>query len=652
MDYSTVTLYDNVPFDVEYKHTMLFESIAKQNAYFNQQDTMQNPKVHKTVITNSLYVDYNQNIIAIPGSLGSNYNYNYLSFVNADNEKRYYAFITDKNYTNDGTTVISFMIDVMQTFMFDFKVAPTIVEQGHTIRLRKDSNNIIRPNIGVGGVHEQALRKQSSLFLGYAKERKNTNIVNLRKTVTHDSGVTVPEDVQNLDIKWCYIITTEPIGAMNQVKFTNMPGCYILCIPYCVNMTNIEFTYTETGTVYNLFRLDELITSELSGRIAAVIIASYPAFNYTLKYKGSHTSGSRTIYTIDVSGVFYLIKDLAISQSAGLFPEKLYMTNKDLYTATSPKDGTYINAKSFSEKDIFELFDSSTLSFNTSKGSERSIKNEVKLTMYPYSEILLYNNTGELSIKMNEILDKNSYIADSSYKILIKPVGLFSNSYLAYLDGYKTYRNNIENYSLPFTSDCSVPMTNDSFNQYMSQKFGSDAIVSALSVALGAAITMAGAPMAGVPMAVGGYSNLIGNIVGAAEAPDKISKSTDGMTTLCFNADMVKYCVKRLTEPYLQSYFDYFYKYGYEVNQIVNNIYDPSLFNANMANTFVGTRYWFNYVKTNECELKDSSIGNTKFEENIKQIFNNGITFWHYNNGNYMFNSYTLENIERNIATN
>ena len=85
-----------------------------------------------------------------------------------------------------------------------------------------------------------------------------------------------------------------------------------------------------------------------------------------------------------------------------------------------------------------------------------------------------------------------------------------------------------------------------------------------------------------------------------------------------------------------QFVFNLFTKKGYKIN----NYEKPNL----------KSRYWFNYIKTYECNITSINIGENDIIEKIKEIYNSGITFWHYNSGNYKFKNYEDNNIERSIA--
>lgn len=63
--------------------------------------------------------------------------YNYLMYKNKYN-KWYYCFIMDKQYINERTTKLIIATDVIQTYLFDYVLAPCFVERCHVHRWNKD----------------------------------------------------------------------------------------------------------------------------------------------------------------------------------------------------------------------------------------------------------------------------------------------------------------------------------------------------------------------------------------------------------------------------------------------------------------------------------------------------------------------------------
>lgn len=94
--------------------------------------------------------------------------------------------------------------------------------------------------------------------------------------------------------------------------------------------------------------------------------------------------------------------------------------------------------------------------------------------------------------------------------------------------------------------------------------------------------------------------------------------------------DIVEYGVD---SRYRVRIHDYFAKYGYKVNR--------------WETLNVNTRKYFNFIKTNTCNIVGEKIPHEYLEE-IKAIFDRGITIWHVDNGADVGN-YSFEQIRDNV---
>ena len=134
---STVYLLTNVPCDKSYVHTLYFENKNEQYSYFYG-------KRVKT-FTNVSYQRHSKNSIRLECLADDIYNVNYLMFQNtAYGNKWFYAFINNVEYINNVTTEITYTIDVMQTWYFDYTLG-TCVEREHTLTDVVGENTVPEP---------------------------------------------------------------------------------------------------------------------------------------------------------------------------------------------------------------------------------------------------------------------------------------------------------------------------------------------------------------------------------------------------------------------------------------------------------------------------------------------------------------------------
>ena len=133
-----IVICQDVPLDNTYEHTIHFgyareyEHLADQYNYFYSK--------RKYVFEPTTYQRVNSNTIRIQMIADNLYNCNYLMFQNTNfrtenthytGDKWFYAFITSVNYINNAVTEITYEIDVMQTWMFDYVISSAYVERQH-----------------------------------------------------------------------------------------------------------------------------------------------------------------------------------------------------------------------------------------------------------------------------------------------------------------------------------------------------------------------------------------------------------------------------------------------------------------------------------------------------------------------------------------
>lgn len=138
---STIYLLRGVKIDNTYEHTIHFNSSSEQAEYFASK-----AKYH---LTQYSYVR-EQKKLAV-GILSDNiHDCNYMMFQNtAYDNKWFYAFITDIEWVNNTTSWITFEIDVMQTWYFDYRVWPSFIEREH-VTSDNPGDNLVPDNLELG----------------------------------------------------------------------------------------------------------------------------------------------------------------------------------------------------------------------------------------------------------------------------------------------------------------------------------------------------------------------------------------------------------------------------------------------------------------------------------------------------------------------
>lgn len=121
-----IKLLSNCPLDTTYDHTIFFESVEDQITYFSS--------LAKYTLNHQTYQRVNKGTMRIQLKADDIYDCNYLMFQNTSfGNKWFYGFIKSVEYLNNITSEITFEIDVLQSWLFDYTLGQCFVEREHTI---------------------------------------------------------------------------------------------------------------------------------------------------------------------------------------------------------------------------------------------------------------------------------------------------------------------------------------------------------------------------------------------------------------------------------------------------------------------------------------------------------------------------------------
>lgn len=138
---STIHILRNVPLDSSYQHTIHFNSTTEQANYFIG--------LTKFTLNDYTYIR-KDNVLRVGVLCDKLYDCNYIAFKNsAYGDKWFYAFIKNVEYVNDNATNITFEIDVMQTWYFNYTVQESFVEREHSVT-DAVGDNLIPDNLETG----------------------------------------------------------------------------------------------------------------------------------------------------------------------------------------------------------------------------------------------------------------------------------------------------------------------------------------------------------------------------------------------------------------------------------------------------------------------------------------------------------------------
>lgn len=123
---TVIRVLHNCPLDKSYDHTIYFDSETAQISYFQG--------LTKYTFTDQSYQRVQRGKARVQRKAEDLYDCNYMMFQNSSfGNKWFYAFILSVEYVNNITSEITFEIDVMQTWFFDYTLEQCFVEREHSV---------------------------------------------------------------------------------------------------------------------------------------------------------------------------------------------------------------------------------------------------------------------------------------------------------------------------------------------------------------------------------------------------------------------------------------------------------------------------------------------------------------------------------------
>lgn len=122
---TNIRLLKGVNLDNSYEHTIYFADETSQRNYFISKT--------KHNLTGQTFQRTGRNTARLQLNIGDCYDCNYMMFQNsAFSNKWFYAFVSTPEYINNEVTEITFEIDVMQTWLFNYRLGQCYIERQHT----------------------------------------------------------------------------------------------------------------------------------------------------------------------------------------------------------------------------------------------------------------------------------------------------------------------------------------------------------------------------------------------------------------------------------------------------------------------------------------------------------------------------------------
>lgn len=194
---TTVRVCQSIPLDNTYTDTILFTSKSAQESYF----ASKTKKVYSGLTYQRLASNSSTWAIFLEDVADYFYDCNYLCFQNGGfGNKWLYAFISDILYINENCTAITFEIDVMQTWLFDFEIKKSFIERMH-VSDDTISRNVVEEDLNFMQRYEYYKIEPSGLFGGtssdLSKDYSSVVLIATSEDCDQDDEVREGEMIQN-----------------------------------------------------------------------------------------------------------------------------------------------------------------------------------------------------------------------------------------------------------------------------------------------------------------------------------------------------------------------------------------------------------------------------------------------------------------------
>lgn len=585
---SKLWLLKDVDLDPNFNYTMDFDSLSAQENYFNS-------KIYSEFDKNEGYSYIRDNkAIKVEMPVDKLFGVNYLMFENEETNKRYYAFITSKEWLRSDATAITIKIDPLQSFMFDYELEESFIEREHQDRFTSELTPIInnvRENVDYGSNYE--LLKVDKVI----SDRNKT--------------------AEKYNIAWAILVCNDKLSDDSVTNSSSLDNYYYYAVPFESPQTRASrrIFYFKKGDTYTQLENAEVISKIIARDNASKIVSIklYENCPFYVKLED---------YSNNISLESAFVKAVSVS-------------SKNILNITSTIEKTITNDDSLRKLSTIDLslVENVTLDINNAP----NIEYETKLYSDPYYFILMTNHNGE-GLKINP----KGLANISKIPIYYIPVCSPDSKIMYYIKGYYgdnegRYYNYIDN------SVNEIALTSDKWQDYLAQNKAS--AVAGVAVNLGAsALTTAIGAFTANPLAIaGGVLSFGQNVANTIIRQQDIKQEPNSVKSQGNNASftLVRQIIGleleyyTITEANKKRLFNYFNHYGYQCNDFKK----PNL----------RSRYYFNYIKTIGANINTGI--DADFRNELVTIYDKGITIFHYRDSQTFkgINNYNYENVEMNL---
>ena len=616
-----IYLLKGVPLNTSYEHTIDFKNKDEQFSYFYSHI--------KHSITKYTYIRREREYLSVELPITAVDDVNYILFRSADGERLYYAFVTDKIFINKDTSNIFYQIDVMQTFQFDYKWNASYIKQAHVDRWTAEHKPIY---------------SMTDEGLDYGTEYTVENAYRIE---------------QNDSVRWLLVsmkdFSSLQTGGFNfdNSNLMPVPSTFVtLLVPIIIGKTEVNtntyFTVTNkpviTGDSNNTAAYcgyEQLLTlmlkSAFGDYVTSISLLTYNPFieetvanetaTFSVKLSKSGWYGNVIFADPTQTGVGWSF--LAV-----------FSSNKTVFNNVLAKADWTIGLEN-TLPTAAQWAEIKSKPYTT----PRDKRYESKLLCSPYRYNLLTDWRNSPVIFKNEYMTTDEIVVNYS-------LALSHNAPMRFW--IKDYKRDPEGRYTSLTQPIApeFPIINDVYAQYILQNKNTiqtnltNAMINAGAGVISGAISGAGAGGLG-----GGiFGALSGAAAGALNVSAQVRSENAKQSDLRAVPDGVINNVDSAFNIVDRNDVVTFYRMSIccENEHIISEIFNMSGYKVNrvdIPNTRSRTR--FNYLQTVGANITGSI--SQRFLEEIKAVYNNGVTIWHYNAEHFNMLDYSYENIEVNL---
>lgn len=580
---TTIKFLQNIPFDADYNDTVYFypsEGQAGQAEYFDS--------FTKYTINENYYQRVNKGELKVqlPYSTGVQYestaeklyDCNYMMFRNTNfGNKWFYAFIKNVEWVNNETAKITYELDVMQTWFFDYDLEQCFVEREHSAT----------DEIGDNRVPE-------NLEMGY-------DMVVVNDQNTFAEYVPVPINENELKMGWTIVMLVSRLPENYDEDHPDKSG-FNQDGPLASGLRCLRFNNCKLNSGSALRNSDYFFDGDL---------------DEFLSLTESYLDNTQTNLTPDDIATMYLTPTwCAYSSYVHRYSE----------TITIPRVTSLGERKEVTHDEISVY--------------EGYFPNNKKLFCYPFVQLCVSNSEGDIGTFKPDYFYNNSpvfqILGSALYAptLVCSPVGYLPTEYVTSAPSPTTYTG-VDGYEYAISSHPNIqcPWVGDAFKAWWAQNKNSVTSSTAISVLAGLVTTGIGIALAtptggastsmsimGMGMIGSGLTSAGGSIAKTVSKMNDIKNSPPSISGLSNNSTFnaiydrtgFRFSTKTITQKQAKIIDDYFTMFGYACHEVKT----PNRH----------ARPHWTYTQTVGCTIKARCPGDD--QKKICQIYDKGIRFW------------------------